>query len=39
LFSAGIATFAQLYSPQAVLPLLAADLKVGAADAALVVSA
>jgi hypothetical protein len=28
LFSAGIATFAQLYSPQSVLPLLAADLKV-----------
>lgn len=39
LFCAGVATFAQLYSPQAVLPLIAADLRVGAADAALVVSA
>jgi MFS transporter, YNFM family, putative membrane transport protein len=36
---AGIATFAQLYSPQAVLPLISADLSVGAASAALVVSA
>ncbi len=36
---AGIATFAQLYSPQAVLPLISADLGVGAASAALVVSA
>jgi predicted MFS family arabinose efflux permease len=39
LFCAGVATFAQLYSPQAVLPLIAADLRVGAADAALMVSA
>ena len=36
---AGIATFAQLYSPQAVLPLISADLRVGAASAALVISA
>ncbi len=36
---AGVATFAQLYSPQAVLPLISADLGVGAANAALVVSA
>lgn len=36
---AGVATFAQLYSPQAVLPLISADLGVGAASAALVVSA
>lgn len=39
LFCAGVATFAQLYSPQAVLPLIAADLRIGAADAALMVSA
>ena len=39
LFFAGIATFAQLYSPQAALPLIAADLKIGAARASLVVSA
>ncbi|OFJ51537.1 MFS transporter [Mycolicibacterium grossiae] len=38
LFCAGIATFAQLYSPQAVLPLISADLGVGAAHAALMVS-
>jgi MFS family permease len=36
---AGIATFAQLYSPQAVLPLISSDLDVGAASAALVISA
>ncbi|OBK35655.1 MFS transporter [Mycobacterium sp. 1245111.1] len=36
---AGVATFAQLYSPQAVLPSISADLGVGAASAALVVSA
>jgi YNFM family putative membrane transporter len=36
---AGVATFAQLYSPQAVLPSISADLRVGAASAALVVSA
>jgi MFS transporter, YNFM family, putative membrane transport protein len=39
LFCAGVATFAQLYSPQAVLPLISADLDVGAASAALVISA
>jgi len=38
LFFAGIATFAQLYSPQAVLPHIAADLHVGAADSSLAVS-
>src|SRR6185437_3159868 len=36
---AGVATFAQLYSPQAVLPLISADLGVGAASAALMISA
>jgi len=39
LFFAGIATFAQLYSPQAVLPQVAADLEVSPATAALTVSA
>ncbi|KJL32649.1 MFS transporter [Microbacterium azadirachtae] len=39
LFFAGIATFAQLYAPQAVLPLLARDLAVDPATAALSVSA
>src|ERR1700712_433013 len=39
LFCAGVATFAQLYSPQAVLPLISSDLGVGAANAALLVSA
>jgi MFS transporter, YNFM family, putative membrane transport protein len=39
LFCAGVATFAQLYSPQAVLPLISADLGVGAANAALLISA
>src|SRR3954471_6796861 len=39
LFCAGVATFAQLYSPQAVLPLISADLGVGAASSALMVSA
>lgn len=39
LFCAGVATFAQLYSPQAVLPLIAADLGIGAAQAALTISA
>jgi len=38
LFFAGIATFAQLYSPQAVLPLIAAHFDVGPATAALAVS-
>jgi len=38
LFFAGVATFAQLYSPQAALPLIAADLHLSAADAALIVS-
>ena len=39
LFCAGVATFAQLYSPQSVLPLIAANLHTGAAAAALMVSA
>lgn len=39
LFCAGVATFAQLYSPQAVLQLISADLRVGAASAALTISA
>ena len=39
LFCAGVATFAQLYSPQAVLPLIARDLGTGAAETALTVSA
>lgn len=39
LFCAGVATFAQLYSPQAVLPLISADIRIGAADAALTISA
>jgi YNFM family putative membrane transporter len=39
LFCAGVATFAQLYSPQAVLPQISAALGIGAADAALTVSA
>ena len=39
LFFGGVATFAQLYSPQAVLPMIADDLATGAARAALLVSA
>ena len=39
LFFAGIATFAQLYSPQAVLPQLSTDLAIPPATAALTVSA
>lgn len=39
LFFAGIATFAQLYSTQAVLPQIAADLTISPATAALTVSA
>jgi predicted MFS family arabinose efflux permease len=39
LFCAGVATFAQLYSPQAVLPLISVDLHIGAAAAALTISA
>lgn len=39
LFCAGVATFAQLYSPQAVLPLISSSLHIGAADAALTISA
>jgi predicted MFS family arabinose efflux permease len=39
LFCAGIATFAQLYSPQAVLPLISKDLHIGASTAALTISA
>lgn len=38
LFFAGVATFAQLYSTQAVLPFVAATFQVSAADAALTVS-
>lgn len=39
LFLAGVATFAQLYSPQGLLPLVAADLQVDSHQAALLVSA
>lgn len=39
LFFAGVATFAQLYAPQAVLPQIAAEADVSAATAALTVSA
>jgi predicted MFS family arabinose efflux permease len=39
LFCAGIATFAQVYSPQGVLPQISQTLGVGAASAALMVSA
>lgn len=39
LFFAGIATFAQLYSPQAVLPVIADDLGIAPATAALSISA
>lgn len=39
LFCAGAATFAQLYSPQAVLPIISASLHIGAADVALTISA
>jgi MFS transporter, YNFM family, putative membrane transport protein len=39
LFCAGIATFAQVYSPQGVLPQISTDLGVKAASAALMVSA
>ncbi|WP_311878594.1 MFS transporter [Microbacterium forte] len=39
LFFAGIATFAQLYSPQAVLPQLSSNLGITPATAALAVSA
>ncbi|HEY3576178.1 MAG TPA: MFS transporter [Arthrobacter sp.] len=35
---AGVATFAQLYSTQAVLPVMAAELRVSAAEAALTIS-
>ncbi|MCB5294567.1 Inner membrane transport protein YnfM [Arthrobacter sp. SO3] len=35
---AGVATFAQLYSTQAVLPMMAAELRVTAAEAALTIS-
>ncbi|WP_405472470.1 MFS transporter [Paenarthrobacter ilicis] len=35
---AGVATFAQLYSTQAVLPLMASDLRITAAEAALSIS-
>lgn len=36
---AGVATFAQLYSPQGILPLVARDLNVTAAQSALLISA
>ena len=39
LFLAGIAIFAQLYAPQAVLPAISRDLGVGSSDAALIISA
>lgn len=39
MFCAGVATFAQLYSPQAVLPSISRDLGIDAAAAALMVSA
>lgn len=39
LFFAGVATFAQLYSPQGLLPLISADLHVTPDQAALLVSA
>jgi len=39
LFFAGVATFAQLYSPQGLLPLIAADLQVTPDQAALLISA
>lgn len=39
LFFAGVATFAQLYSPQGLLPLIASDIQVTADQAALLVSA
>lgn len=39
LFFAGVATFAQLYSPQGLLPLIATDLLIAADQAALLVSA
>lgn len=39
LFFAGVATFAQLYSPQAVLPEVARDLGADAAESALLISA
>lgn len=39
LFCAGVATFAQLYSPQAVLPSISSGMHIGAASSALMVSA
>ena len=38
LFFAGVATFAQLYSPQGVLPAIAADIGVSPATASLTIS-
>ncbi|MEO9247461.1 MFS transporter [Citricoccus nitrophenolicus] len=38
LFLAGVATFAQLYSPQGLLPLISGDLGIPASDAALMIS-
>ncbi len=39
LFFAGVATFAQLYSPQGLLPLITSDMQVSADQAALLISA
>lgn len=39
LFFAGVATFAQLYSPQGLLPLIVSDMQVSADQAALLISA
>lgn len=39
LFFAGVATFAQLYSPQGLLPLIASDLAISPDQAALLISA
>ena len=39
LFFIGVATFAQLYSPQGLLPLISQDLEVSADQAALMISA
>jgi predicted MFS family arabinose efflux permease len=39
LFAVGVATFAQLYSPQALLPQIARDLRVSPSRAALIISA
>lgn len=38
LFLAGVATFAQLYSPQGLLPLISGELRIPASEAALMIS-